>query len=390
MGKITILGDLMCKGNQAELLKKKFGRYAFEDYVGGLKPLLDGSDYAIGNLETPVCASPRVKESDVSFNTPVEFLSELRRIGLEFLTLANNHCLDCGVKGLSETVANVRDAGFAYDGAFLSVEDASTVRVFEVKGVKIALVNSTFGTNSELNGVILDEADRWRVALLKSQRKPLRLADPVVLDGSGDCKKTYFADSVLPTSVGNPKNEAILEGILAKIEKARRDADIVIAMPHVGGQYNPGPGVYAKYIVGRMKEKGADIVIAGHPHVVHRCSRWTGDGAFCAYSLGNTCFTPGMGNYLPNVLGDYSVVLHLHIDESSKKVARITFNIVKNVVDEYGLAHVRPVYDIFGELKNATARERLAMEVEAVVGRFAGIGGDIEMQAEYEFPQSAI
>lgn len=370
MIRVSVAGDLMCKGRQSELLLVKFGEYKFSDYVGELKPLFANSDYVIGNLETPVGGGRKAAESMVSFNTPVEFLDALKDVGFNFLSLANNHCLDCGVEGLCATIANVREKGFVSDGAFLSEEDSQSIRVVDVKGLKIAIVSSTFGTNSEVNGVMLAPEEQWRVALTRTQLKHRRVSTPEE-PKSGDQTRTYIADAVSPVAIGNEKNEVLLERILSKIRRAKDQADFVIALPHVGGQYNPGPATYAKYVVKRMKEAGADVVVAGHPHVVHRCEPWKSGEPFCAYSLGNTCFTPGVGYFVPNTLYEYGVILHLYVDETRKQLAGVGYDVIKNVVDEDGLAHARTIGSVASGLRNATAIDRLQMEVECVSTKFS-------------------
>ena len=121
-----------------------------------------------------------------------------------------------------------------------------------------------------------------------------------------------------------------------------------------------------------MKLAGADIIIAGHSHTPHRCEMK--DGCFIAYSLGNLAFTPGVGWFVPNVLAEYGVVLHLIVDEESKRLSSVAFDIIKNVVDEDGLTHVLPVDQIMAKLlKNASAKDRLEMEVDVISHRICGM-----------------
>lgn len=152
-------------------------------------------------------------------------------------------------------------------------------------------------------------------------------------------------------------------------------------MPHIGGQFNPGPGEYAKYIVREMRDAGADMIIAGHPHTSHRCE-WV-DGAFCAYSLGNLCFTPNVGYYVPNTLSDYGIVLHTDFDVETKKLAKISFSVVRSVRGEDGRTQVKLASDLYEAETNLGKRETLAMENEAVVNRFAGRAERIDPQFEH-------
>ena len=384
--RITVAGDLMCKGREAELLFAKFGEYRFSDYIGELKPVFSSSDYVIGNLETPVCTYEKAADTIVSFNTPVQFLDALKEVGFNFLSLANNHCLDCGIEGLESTIQNVRQRGFDCDGAFLSREESERVCVVNVRGLRIAIVSSTFGTNSDINGVMLPEDEIWRVALTRTQYRYRRISVPK--DSINEtASRVYVTDCSNPVAIGNPKNEFFLEKILAKITRAKMIADLVIALPHLGGQYNPGPAAYTKYVVKRMKDAGADIVIAGHPHTVHRCESWKRGRPFCAYSLGNTCFTPGIGYFIPNTLAEYGVILHLDIDEQEKRLAGVRFNVVKSVLDDGGCAHTVPVSKLWDEERIVALRDRMEMETEAVVNRFCGTGENIKIEREYQLPE---
>lgn len=382
MIKISIAGDLMCKGREAELLLARYGRYDFGDYIGSLKPLLADSDYVIGNLETPVCGAKRESETAISFSTPPAFLDSIKEVGFNFLATANNHCLDCGIGGLEETIGNLDKCGFAHDGTFCNQRTSDDIPVMQVGAMSIAVLSSTFGTNSQFNGILLSSEDEWRVALLKKQAKYRRL--PVSDVQMASKSPTWIADEVSPLAADNSTNLPFLKHQMSRIQRAKSVADVVIALPHVGGQYNPCPGEYTKFVVNECKRAGADIVIAGHPHVALKCAPWTAGNCFVSYSLGNLCSTPGAGWYVPNLLGEYGIVLHLYFDDL-KKLGRVTFDVVKCVVDEDGLAHSRPIVDIWPELKNATARDRFRVEVEAVVNRFRGGLEDVEIQREYEF-----
>ncbi|MBR6586968.1 MAG: CapA family protein [Kiritimatiellae bacterium] len=365
MLKLSIGGDIMCLQQETEAVRQKFGKLDYSSYLSGLKPLFADCDYAIANLETPI--DPTQSETDlaIQFNTPREFAEELRSVGFDFFSTANNHCLDRGVGGLCKTLDVLDELGFEHYGTYRTREDADKIFVKEIKGVKFAIVCSTFGTNSQLNGVMLPPDEEWRIDLLRKQMKLRKL--PQMADVSDGNFRTYIADEVSSAAISNSVNLLYMNRVLDKIKMAKAKADIVIAMPHVGGQYNPGPAAYTTWVVEQLRLAGADIIIAGHSHTPHRCE--IKDGCFIAYSLGNLAFTPGVGWYVPNVLAEYGVVLHLMVDEESKRFSSVKFDIVKNVVDEDGLTHVLPVDEIMQKLKNAPAKDRHEMEVEEIVHR---------------------
>ena len=381
--KVSFGGDIMCLKTETDAVVRKFGRLDYDGYIGDLKPLFENSDYVVANLETPISSSCPLTTAAMRFNTDEALLLSLRNSGFNFLATANNHCLDAGVQGLEETIDALDRKGFDHDGTYTSEAASEMVFVRQIGGMRIAFLSFTYGTNSEHNGVMLPEGEAWRVALLKKQNKLRKL--PVSQDLANGNFRTYIADDVQPAAIGNPINESFLRHAIDKVRNAKALSDFVVVMPHVGGQFNPGPATYAKYIVRRFREAGADLIVAGHPHVLQRCDVG-GDGkCFAAYSLGNLCFTPGVGFFVPNVLSEYGAVLHIYIDRRAKKLCKTTFDVVKSVVDEDGSAHSMPVVDLLANETNAAKRDRLLMENEVVVNRFRGTCVDIVPQREYCF-----
>lgn len=244
--KVTFGGDVMCLREETSAVIQNLNRLDYTSYVEGLRGLFESSDYVCVNLETPIDDTQPPTDSSVRFNTSSELLKPLKAIGVDFVSTANNHCLDRGVQGLCATIDALDAVGLAHDGTFKTKTVAEDLFAIDVHGLRIAIIPSTFGTNSQLNGVLLPEDEMWRVALFKKQPKLRKLPKSVSLEG-GDVA-TYIADEVLPVAISNPCNETLLERQLEKIRWAKKVSDVVIAMPHIGGQYNPAPATYTKYV----------------------------------------------------------------------------------------------------------------------------------------------
>ena len=383
--KLTFGGDVMCLRAETEAVMGRHGRLDYSEYIGELAPLFIESDYVVANLETPISKSASLTTRDIQFNTDEALLRALRQTGFSFLATGNNHCLDAGVEGIAETIDALDRNGFDHDGTYNKKEDSEKIFVKQIGGVRFAMLSFTYGTNSEHNGILLPTGEEWRVALLKKQNKLRKMPQT---QGMNDGNfRTYIADDVLPAAIANPVNQYFLQRAAAKVERAKANADFVIVLPHVGGQFNPGPATYAKYVVATLTDAGADMVVAGHPHVSQRCGRWRGEGnPFVAYSLGNLCFTPGVGFFVQNVLSEYGIVLHVYIEAQSRRMIKMTFDTVKSIVDDDGYTRVIPVIKLLETERNAAKRDRLLMENEAVVNRFRGTAETVLMDREYSFP----
>lgn len=373
----------MCLKAQNEASMKKYGRLAFEPQFGACKRLLENSDYVIGNLETPINPSRPTSEYDIRFNSSIEFLEAVKDLGVDFVSLANNHVLDQGVDGLAETVGCVERIGLDYSGAYKREEDSERIFLKEIGGIKFAILCYTFGTNSQVNGNFLKDEQIRLVDMLNKQKKMLKHWEP---NPNAVCKE-YIADEISVAAINNSQNLFFQQRMKEKIIKAKQLADFVIVLPHVGGQYNPQPGYYAKWVVDFIKECGADMIVAGHPHVPQKCL-WD-DEVFVCFSLGNFACTPNLGWYLPNSFAEYGTVLHAYFDEDTQTLDKVSFSIVKSVVDEDGYTTIVPVTDLY-KCGSTVERERLQIDCDEIISRTRGFNDNRnEIKDEIELFQNS-
>lgn len=122
--RLMFAGDLM------------FGRVVGEGLKIGSQPLgvvaelLASADLAVGNLECVIgdeSFDPYEDRSRLKLIAPVEALAELRRAGIDAVSLCNNHALDDGPDGRERTVRLLNDAGIQTLGS--SVISAGRLRI---------------------------------------------------------------------------------------------------------------------------------------------------------------------------------------------------------------------------------------------------------------------
>lgn len=403
--RLMCLGDCLCYGAQMGRLHALGKTYA--ETVAAAAPVVRGADYVLANLETPLAgeALGLARGAEPVFNAPTAFAEALKTLGVGFLSTANNHCLDRGVAGLEATIRNLDTLGLDHDGTFLTEADAGRVFVKEISGVRVAILCATYGTNSEYGRMCLPEGETWRVSLLRPQppnpppgrpwplwRRAMRKVTPrrvrealsVLRHGlprPPDLRPV--PDNVPAGEVGAAAHEAYIRAFTEKIRRAKEVADFVVVMAHVGGQYNPAPGQYERATVRRIAEAGADLILAEHAHKP-LCLERLPNGTWVSYALGNFTYTPGVGWFIPNVLAEYSVALHVWVSRADKSIARMSFSVLKSVVGADGVARTVPVPTLLGQLIDPEARELLVMENEAVVNQFRGTRGAVEVAEEYE------
>jgi len=220
---IIAAGDAMCHMPQITHAKKAAGDgYDFSGSFQYLTDILAQGDLNVVNLETVLADAPY--SGYPQFCAPDEFAVALKEAGFNFFLLANNHCADRGTKGTMATIEKLRKMQIPSAGTYLNTEDRAEryPAMMEIKGIKIALLNYTFGTNG------------------------LTVKAPVsinLLDDTVQIKKDLEA-------AGN------------------QGAELIIAFLHWGTEYQQFPNKQQQEQAQFFFKNGTDIIVGSHPHVI--------------------------------------------------------------------------------------------------------------------------
>ena len=114
--KVSVIGDIMCHNSQyMDAYDSSSGEYDFSYVFEDIKQYIKTADLAIGNLETTFAGPERGYTSYPTFNTPEALASNLKDLGIDVVSTANNHSLDKGYSGLSSTIDYLDDVrNFTY------------------------------------------------------------------------------------------------------------------------------------------------------------------------------------------------------------------------------------------------------------------------------------
>lgn len=252
---LSAVGDVMMWREQVAAARLPDNRgYRFDRVLRSVAPIFRRSDLVIGNLET-VFAGPGVahqlrnaKNGFPRFSCPDGLAGALKRAGFHVLTTANNHCMDHGVAGVRRTLRVLDRYGLKHTGTARSLTEAKRLLVVPVKGIKVAILAYTYGTN----GIRPPALQRWTVNLIG------------------------------------------VKAIRTDIKRARSKADLVVVAVHFGREFRKHPTEKQVRFVTQLLIAGADIVLGSHPHVVQpavvtRIRRSGARPQKCAaiFSLGN-------------------------------------------------------------------------------------------------------
>lgn len=103
--KVSVIGDIMCHNSQyIDAYNSDSGTYDFSYVFEDIKQYIESADLAIGNLETTFAGPERGYTSYPTFNTPEALATDLKELGIDVVSTANNHSLDKGYSGLCSTI----------------------------------------------------------------------------------------------------------------------------------------------------------------------------------------------------------------------------------------------------------------------------------------------
>lgn len=245
--KLTLLfiGDIMGHSDQiwsAEDREKHI--YNYDTVFTYIKPVIDEADIAIANFEVTLSGPPY--SGYPAFVSPAAYAVACKNAGIDCLVQANNHSADRGSKGIRKTINILDSLEIIHTGTFSDPDERREKYplYFEKKGIRIALLNYSYGTNG------------------------INVKKPVILN-------TIDRDII---------KDDIEKAILHK-------SDIIIAFLHWGNEYESTPSAVQYDLADYLFNNGVDIVIGSHPHVLQKMV-WNktikeGKGNIAFYSLGN-------------------------------------------------------------------------------------------------------
>jgi len=247
---LATTGDIMCHNtNFQDAYNSSTKSYDFSYYFTDIKQYLQEADITVGNLETTLSGAKRGYSGYPTFNTPEILAKNLKSAGFNLVTTANNHCMDKGYSGIESTIDFLDEADLAHTGTFKSKKDQETILIKNVKGVNIAFLSFTYGTNG--------------IAIPKDKSYAVNLIDKDL--------------------------------IKSQIELAKKqNPDLICVSMHWGIEYQTKANKEQQNLANFLFNNGVDVILGNHSHVPQQMEKRTiklADGStkdgFVIYSLGN-------------------------------------------------------------------------------------------------------
>ncbi|MCW5982976.1 MAG: CapA family protein [Bryobacteraceae bacterium] len=264
---VLLVGDIMLGRLVNDVLKTKPPDFPFGDTL----PFFQSADLAAANLECvladrgePWTRTPKT----FHFRSDARNVVVLQTARLDFVSVANNHSIDYGYFALRDMLEVLEHAGIASAGAGQNTADACRPAFKDVRGLRAGFLAFT------------DNEPAWASRA----------------DYPGTCYTRI--------DMRDPRAQSILD----RVRLARREAALVIASVHWGGNWGQEPPKEHVWLARALIDAGADIVFGHSPHVFRGIEIYKGKPIL--YSAGDFIDDYAVD---PNARNDQSFLFHVDL-----------------------------------------------------------------------------
>lgn len=236
---------------------------AVVDYLKASDVFLINNEFSLGSRGAPL------PNKTWTFQVDPERLSLYHDMGVDIVSLANNHVYDYGIEGFEDTLKYLDEAGIPRVGAGMDLGEAAEGYYFVVNGIKVGIVAASCA------------------------------------------EKIYFTPVATETTAGVMGTYDTTEFIKA-IKEADSQCDVLVAYVHWGTENTTKLDEEQKAFAREYIDAGVDAVIGGHTHCLQGMEFYKGKPI--VYSVGNFWF---------NSKSLDSCVITLRIDNELKTEALI-------------------------------------------------------------------
>ena len=221
---MVMVGDILLHTPVEEAAVDAEGNYNFDFIFSQTKDDISSADLALVNQEVIIGGKELGISGYPAFNAPFEIGDALSGAGFDVVCHATNHALDKGKRGIVNTLEYWAGSHPEMEvvGINASQEQKDAVDIIAKNGIRIAILNYTYGTNG------------------------------------------ISAPSDMPYAVDMLDEDKVKRDL----EYAEANADFTIVCPHWGTEYNHGIDGSQKKWTEIFRAGGADLVIGTHPHVI--------------------------------------------------------------------------------------------------------------------------
>ncbi len=246
---LAFAGDILFDDEYSIMANMKHRANGIYDTISAdlLDEMTNADIFMLNNEFTYTLRGEPTFEKQFTFRADPETAEYLLDMGVDIVSLANNHAYDYGEISLLDSVDTLAAMQMPYVGAGRNLEEASSPFYFETNGMKIGILSST---------------------------QIERLDNPDTKGATGNSAGVFRSwDGTL---------------LYKKVEEVAKQCDFLVVYVHWGSENTTELDWAQKEQARKLAESGADLVIGNHAHCLQGIE--VIDGVPIFYSLGNFLF----------------------------------------------------------------------------------------------------
>ncbi len=322
---IVIGGDVFPTPINFQLFREGNTKELFGDKI---LSIFRDADYSICNLEgcfTDDETIPKLKDGP-NIRAPKDCINAIVDLGIDCVSLANNHATDYGKVGLSDTQELLREAGIVFFGAGDNCNSVTTHCIRHIKGKTFCF----YGVAETVENV--------------------------------------------PTSSNPGVNIYDEYRICRELNTLKEKCDYLIVLYHGGIENIHFNTESIRTRFHRMSDSGADIVISQHTHAIGEEEYY--NGSYLLYGQGNFCFhfSKKLDEWTETALlldidffDDGQIDIHKHVVK--RHGPRVVYDVMQDLTDFYERSKRLATGDKFEDEFKEYADSKLIVYLQAFRGK---------------------
>jgi poly-gamma-glutamate synthesis protein (capsule biosynthesis protein) len=276
---LAVVGDLMVRTPGVTR------RYRDDAGFQAVREALSSAAVAVANLELPLSRRGHQVPKTVNLRADPAVIEDLLALGVDAVTLANNHMMDFGPEAMLDTLATCDEAGLVHCGAGSDLDAALAPAWLTAGERRMALLSVACTLPIE------SDATPGKPGIA-----PLRTRFAFEVDLNLLAEQPGSMPTVQSWAV--PEDQARVAAAIVACREQGAD-DVVVAIHWGSPSYwlSPAQGLLCAYqrpLAHALIDAGADAVCGVHAHQLHPIEVFRGKPIL--YCLGNVLFE-GLGDY---------------------------------------------------------------------------------------------
>lgn len=231
-------------------------------FLDQVTPYFRQSDVNFCNLEAPISAKGTpLPGRYAAFRSYPDTVDLLKKAGIDFVALANNHSQDYGWEALADTMERLAKGGIGFSGAGKNLAEARKPALVTKSGLRVGLLSYTANVNTPFG---------FKAGVEREGLAPVRIS---------------------PFFLPDHCNEEDIEAMRQDVETWKGQVDFLVVSFHwgisEGGTHTVS--LHQKVMAHHAVDAGADLVVGHHAHALQPVEIYRGK-PIC-YGLGNFVFS---------------------------------------------------------------------------------------------------